>query len=477
MAAVNVPHRVVWSEGMLVSPQHLQQADLYHERLLDRRLAALAPQTWGILSLEVDQGALAAGDLRVSRFVGFLPDGLCLDFAAGDPEAPAARPIGTHFAPAQPVLEVFLAVPKERDGIPSVAAETEGSNQPVAGVQRTRFSVASRPVGDMTGESADLPIAFARRNVSLLFGDEARDDFDSIKIAEILRNASGVPVVSEAFIPSVLSIAASPFLSGGVRRLLALMTAKQRQLAQERRQRDAVTVEFGVGDVTRYVQLSALNAAIPLLVHAGRDGEMSPRELYSLAHPDGRCSFPPWCPMRIPRHSRLSTSPICAPPSRSFSRFSPVSCAPACARPAWPCPWRCGKGLHVGNLKRRAHREVLPVCPGGSGAREFRGATGARAAGPGQDRVLRQLPFLLRSATRGLSLQVTHRPPAEVPVRPQVAYFLHRFRRRGRALAPCAQRALDRHLRAAALRSRAAQARDLCHSGQGLGERWTQFMT
>jgi len=34
------------------------------------------------------------------------------------------------------------------------------------------------------------------------------------------------------------------------------MTAKQRQLSQERRQRDAVTVEFGAGDVTRYVQLS-----------------------------------------------------------------------------------------------------------------------------------------------------------------------------------------------------------------------------
>ena len=39
-----VPRRVVWSEGMLVSPQHLQQADLYHERLLNQRLAAIAPR-------------------------------------------------------------------------------------------------------------------------------------------------------------------------------------------------------------------------------------------------------------------------------------------------------------------------------------------------------------------------------------------------------------------------------------------------
>jgi type VI secretion system protein ImpJ len=267
---------------MLVSPQHLQQADLYHERLLDRRLAALAPQTWGILSFDLDLGALAAAELRVGRFVGILPDGLYLDFAAGDPEAPPARPIAAHFPPAQPVLEVFLAVPKERDGVPSIAAEAAPGSPATAedGVRRTRFLAATRPVGDLTGESADLAIAFCQRNISVLFGDEARDDFDSIKIAEIVRNPSGALVASEAFIPSVLSISASPFLLGSVRRLLALMTAKQRQLSEERRQRDAVSVEFGVGDVTRYLQLSALNAAIPILVHAGRDGDLGAHDLY-----------------------------------------------------------------------------------------------------------------------------------------------------------------------------------------------------
>ena len=83
--------RVVWSEGMLVSPQHLQQADLYHERLLDCRLGATASLSWGITGVEIDGGALAADQLVVNRFSGVLPDGLPLDFKAGDPEAPAAR--------------------------------------------------------------------------------------------------------------------------------------------------------------------------------------------------------------------------------------------------------------------------------------------------------------------------------------------------------------------------------------------------
>jgi len=67
---------------------------------------------------------------------------------------------------------------------------------------------------------------------------------------------------------------------------------------------------------------------------------------------------------------------------------------------------------------------VLPVCPGGHAPGISEEQLGARSAGRAKIASFTQLPFLLRSATRGLSLQVTHRPPAEVPVRPQVAYFL-----------------------------------------------------
>ena len=52
------PQRVVWSEGMLVSPQHLQQADLYHERLLNERLGAAFPFAWGVSQVAIDPGAL-----------------------------------------------------------------------------------------------------------------------------------------------------------------------------------------------------------------------------------------------------------------------------------------------------------------------------------------------------------------------------------------------------------------------------------
>jgi len=419
---MRVPHRVVWSEGMLVSPQHLQQADLYHERLLEARLAALVPQTWGILSLDLDLGALQADQLRVGRFLGILPDGLYLGFAAGDPEAPAARAIGGHFPPAQAALEVYLAVPKERDGVPSVAAEAEGDDEPAVGMRRTRFSAATQAVGDMTGESADQPISFARRNISVLFGDEARDDFDSVKIAEIVRTASNTLVPSEAFVPSVLSISASSFLVSGVRRLLALMTAKQRQLSEERRQRDAVTVEFGAADITRYLQLAALNASIPPLVHAGRDGELSPRELYLfLVQMAGQLStlVPDADPTTFPAFNFTDMRSTFEELFALITSLLRVSVREVCV----VVPMDVREGLHVGNLSD----ERIVKCSQFVLAAQARGISEEQLARelPGRAKIASfgQLPFLLRSATRGLSLQVTHRPPAEVPVRPNVAYF------------------------------------------------------
>src|SRR4051794_21241784 len=152
---MKAPQRVVWSEGMLVSPQHLQQQDLYHERLLDERIAALTPYRWGVVSVEVDPGSLGADQLRITRFVGILPDGLYLAFEGGDHECPPARPIGAHFAPTQPFCEVFIGVPKEREGIPSVSIEQDGAAAVVSTASaRARFRAIPRQVSDLTGNSA-----------------------------------------------------------------------------------------------------------------------------------------------------------------------------------------------------------------------------------------------------------------------------------------------------------------------------------
>ena len=123
---MKAPQRVVWSEGMLVSPQHLQQQDLYHERLLDERIAALAPYRWGVV---VGRGRSRARSAPTScahalrRHPARRP--APWRSRAATPSARQARPIGAHFPPTQPSCDVYLAVPKEREGVPSVSAEQE----------------------------------------------------------------------------------------------------------------------------------------------------------------------------------------------------------------------------------------------------------------------------------------------------------------------------------------------------------------
>jgi type VI secretion system protein ImpJ len=416
--------RVVWSEGMLVSPQHLQQADLYHERMLDCRLSATTALGWGITSVQVDAGALAADQLVVSRFAGVLPDGLPLDFKAGDPEAPAARPIGANFPPALPALEVFLAVPIEREGVPSVAAEVAADTKApgAKAVIRTRFRSASRKIVDMTGEAADLTMAFARRNLTVLFGNDSRDDYDTIKIAEIVRDAGGALLVSDAYIPPVLTISASPFLMGAVQRLLALTAAKQRQLSAERQQRDSASIEFGANDVTRYLQLSALNSTIPFLVHAGRNGELSPRELYLFL---------------VQSAGALSTFSVDADPSTfppflyadlrsTFEELFALLTGLLRANLREQCvrvPIEIHEGIHVGTLNDERILKCQQFVLGAQSSMPME-QLGRELASRAKIASWTQLPFLMRAATRGVPLQVTHRPPAEIPVRPGVVYFL-----------------------------------------------------
>ena len=416
--------RVVWSEGMLVSPQHLQQSDLYHERVLDCRLAAATPLSWGITAVQVDSGALAADQLVVSRFAGVLPDGLPLDLKAGDPEAPAARPIGANFPPALPALEVFLAVPKEREGVPSVAGEVpaEAKVPTSKAAIRTRFRSASRKIVDMTGEAADLAMAFAQRNLTVLFGNESLDDYDAIKIAEIVRDPGGALMVSDAYIPPVLTIAASPFLMGAVQRLLALMAAKQRQLSAERAQRDSASIEFSANDVTRYLQLSALNATIPYLFHAGRNGEVSPRELYLfLIQSAGQLAtfstdadpsaFPPF----VYTDLRSTFEELFA----LLTGLLRANLREACVR----VPIEIHEGIHVGNLNDERILKCQQFVLGAISSMPVEQLS-RELAGRAKIASWTQLPFLMRSAVRGVPLQVTHRPPAEVPVRPGVVYFL-----------------------------------------------------
>lgn len=114
-----IPPAVQWYEGMLLSPQHFQQAALRQEILQSYMTLAAAPYGWGVLRLGIDKAALVAGVFAVTELEAILPDGLVVvHYANLDPSAPRLELDLTPFLadPRPRRIAVHLAVAAHQTG-------------------------------------------------------------------------------------------------------------------------------------------------------------------------------------------------------------------------------------------------------------------------------------------------------------------------------------------------------------------------
>ena len=58
--------KIVWNEGMLLTPHHFQQWDNYHEELLNSRVRSVVPFSYGVLELQVNNEAIANANFQIT---------------------------------------------------------------------------------------------------------------------------------------------------------------------------------------------------------------------------------------------------------------------------------------------------------------------------------------------------------------------------------------------------------------------------
>jgi type VI secretion system protein ImpJ len=410
---MKAPRRPVWSEGMLLSPQHLQSLDRHHEALVAARVGAVSPDDWGVLSLELDAAALAAGQVRLVRFAGVLPDGLPVAFDEADGDAPPARGLAEHFPAAARSVDVHLAVARQRDGVPAYAEEGQA--------QRIRFVSSSRPVEDATAPGQQLAVALARPNATILFGDEAREDFETIQICEIGRNAAGQPAPVESYVPPALKLGASPWLLARTREVLTRMVAKQRELSEGRRQRDAAAGELSGQDVSRLLQIFALNGQIPLVSHLAEAADEPPRAAYlALSALAGELSTfaADSDPATLPKFSHTDLRSTFEP---LFARLGELLGALATAQYLIvPLEQRAG-GLHLGRLQdeRVLQAGLFLMVKSDLPEQQVADAVPRLCKMASTS----EIQGLVQAAAPGLQLTWLPRPPPQLPVRAGTTYF------------------------------------------------------
>ncbi|HJQ68317.1 MAG TPA: type VI secretion system baseplate subunit TssK [Blastocatellia bacterium] len=265
--------KVVWSEGMLLTPHHFQQLDNYHEELLNSRLSALAPYGWGVVDLQVNREAIANGYFDLIRCRAVMPDGLMVNIPEVE-QAPPPRQVEGHFDMADERLEVYLAVPARRAG--AINYESYGSDNG----QMVRYLQDAGSVPDETTGDNERQLAFARGNVRLLLRDELREGYSSIKIAELERTATGQLTLSENWVAPALSVSASSWLVNMLRQLVEILITKSSTLGEQRRQRAAGLADFTTSEVALFWLLHTVNSAIPELAHFFRTRPVHPERLY-----------------------------------------------------------------------------------------------------------------------------------------------------------------------------------------------------
>lgn len=265
--------RPVWQDGMMLCPQHLQLQDLYHERYLDERLSAVCPAPWGVLSMRIEPGALKSGSLQVSEFRGIMPDGAPLSFDSLSPHGPGSRTIGTLFPSKSSSLDVYLALPDLREGIPNYVPVSRAGDSPA------RFVTLERDVVEYTSGRTERRLDVCVPRAQLLLGTPGENQ-SAIKIAELVRDGSGGFALNDGYIPPCLALGASPWLTQQVQDLLGVVVSRRREWLEDARTRDGLRVEFGAQDLTRYLYLQAVSDVLPVLKHYCDHLETSPLQLY-----------------------------------------------------------------------------------------------------------------------------------------------------------------------------------------------------
>ena len=277
---MDIQQKVLWNEGLFLTPHHFQQWDRHLEAEVWQRMRAIQPLCYGFTELKIDEDALAVGDLIVNRCAGIMQDGLLFSTPDTD-QAPPTRQLsavfdskGAIFDARRGAIAVYLAAPLARPGTRATSAAGQ-----VDGVA-TRYRQASVLVRDENTASNEREVAVARKSLRIVLEGESLDDYTWLKMAEIVRGASGRIELVQTFIPPCVQLRASDRLQLILRRTLETLSARSDELTQQRRHRGSGVVEFAMSESASFALLQIINAAMPAIRHCHSQSGLHPERAF-----------------------------------------------------------------------------------------------------------------------------------------------------------------------------------------------------
>ncbi|WP_256661777.1 type VI secretion system baseplate subunit TssK [Klebsiella michiganensis] len=261
--------RPLWGRGQMVSPQHFQQEAAqaaWHTECV-ARLGAIHP--WGVARTAFDAALLKQGKLKA--------DHLCVRFADGtltdSDNADALPPVMTLPETESHELTVVLALPHEYENGGNCLQPEQKAERPV------RWRLAWREVRNRYGDDS-RQIAVMQPELTLRTEDNDNGNYQTVAVARLKRDSQGDWSQDASFIPPLLNVQASRWLTEQTEYLTGQLRARLQRLMSMRRESNERMADFAVADVSLFWLLNALNSAEPVLSHFVRYPQVHPERLY-----------------------------------------------------------------------------------------------------------------------------------------------------------------------------------------------------
>ena len=258
--------KVVWSEGMLLRPQHLQQYDRYLDQQFRARTQMLNPFGWGLRQLQIDEQLLQQGAFALSMADGIFPDGTVFSVNS------SSQRLLMEVHPGKQNLLVYLALPVMMLGADETApADDENS--------LTRWISGSEDIQDCNlGSSKTVQINTAQPRFKLLLEGELSADYTSIPIARIKESyTDGRIELDDQYVPPCLTIGVSQRLTFFLRETLNLLSHRAEAIASRL---SGASGRRGATDIADFMLLQMVNRYQSGLRHLDQAQHLHPETLY-----------------------------------------------------------------------------------------------------------------------------------------------------------------------------------------------------
>lgn len=234
-------------------------------------MLAAQPFAWGVREIGIDPDALRNGTLRIDRLDVVLPDGE-IYLAPGEDTLPP--PVALDKLDQEgSTVELHLAVHHLRDH--GNNCDTNDSEH-----SRGRFVIDNRHIPDLFTNAAQAEIPVLRKQARLIASSQSLDQYLTLPLVRIRRNATNGHEIDSTFMPPALRIDGSQALRLQLRRLLDTLQAKVNALYGFHREPSKNVIEFRSGDVASFWLLHTASSAFAALAHIHHHPSLHPERLY-----------------------------------------------------------------------------------------------------------------------------------------------------------------------------------------------------